>query len=154
MRMLDAHRLLALIAVATLPAIPAWAGGTLETDELAPLLRQRPQEVAAIRREFLLGDSAFAQVRIGSHFKHLGGARMGPYEVRLTPRASGEHPERVLWICTSARFLDRRGRDIAEIDNAMLRAVRVRETVTLLQVLDDGAARTCPGSAGTGKTTG
>lgn len=145
--MLGPRRLLALIAMAALPGAPTWAGGSLGTDELAPLLRQRPQEIAAIRKDHRLSDSAFAQVRFGSHFKHLGGARMGPYEVQLYPRASGEARERVLWICTQARFLDRGGREIAQIDDAILHAVRVKETVTSVQVLDKGAPRTCPGSS-------
>lgn len=121
---------------------PAWAGGSLGTDDLAPLLRQRPKEMAAIRAEYELSDAAFAWVRLGPHFPHLAGERVGPYQVKVHRRAAQESHERILWICTKARYLDSRGRELPE--RAIFDAVRVKETITAIRVQDANAPQSCP----------
>jgi len=121
---------------------PALAGGTLDTNELQPLLRQRPKQIAEVRASYELSDSAFAEVSLGSHFPHLGGERIGPYTVLLHRRAALEPRERQLLICTKARFLDRKGRELR--GDAIFDAARVTESITTMQVQDTGEPARCP----------
>src|ERR1043165_7957035 len=121
-------------ALLTLMLAPAWAGGSLETDELTPLLRQRSKEIAAIKAEYELSDAAFADIRFGNHFTHLDGARAGPYVVRLHRRAAAEPRERALRICTKIRYFDPQGRQLSE--PKMFDAVRFQETITMILLRD------------------
>ncbi|MDR7331001.1 hypothetical protein [Roseateles asaccharophilus] len=127
-----------LLAAAYLPAI---AGGTLETKGLAPLFRQQPTQMADVRAAYELSDSAFAEARLGTHFTHLGGTRIGPYSVRLHRHERQEPRERELLICTKVSYLDRQGREL--LGDAAFEAVHVKEIVTTMQVQDIGAPRRC-----------
>ena len=119
------------------------AGGTIGLDEIDPLLRQRP----ALRR-FLMSSlefesTAMAAVRLGSHFEHLGGARIGPCLLQGRPRGSknGEPLEVVL--CTQPRFLDAAGEVAAE----ETKATRVEEKlmeVVLREAHSKPAIPSCP----------
>jgi hypothetical protein len=133
---------LLLGALLVLMLTPARAGGSLGTDELATLMQQRPKEIAAIRAEYELSDAAFADIRFGNHFTHLGGARAGPYIVRLHRRAALEPRERELRICTTARYFDRQGRELP--GRKMFDAVRIEETITAVLVRDINERKECP----------
>ncbi|KQV61029.1 hypothetical protein ASC95_06330 [Pelomonas sp. Root1217] len=128
-------------ALLALMLMSARAGGSLGTDELAILLEQRPKEIAAVRTEYELSEAAFADIRFGNHFIHLGGARAGPYTVRLHRRAALEPRERELRICTTARYFDRRGRELS--GRKMFDAVRIEETITAVLVRDIDERKEC-----------
>ncbi|MEO6279966.1 MAG: hypothetical protein ABIP59_19355 [Roseateles sp.] len=121
---------------------PALAFGTLGTDDLLPLLQQRPKQMAEVRAAYELSDSAFAETRLGSHFRHLSGARIGPYTVQLHRRAALEPRERQLLICTKTRFLDRKGRELRQ--DAIFDAVRVKEEITTMLIQDTSEPARCP----------
>jgi len=89
-----------------------------------------------------LSDSAFAETRLGSHFVHLGGARVGPYTIRAT--APDDHEVDVV-LCTTYRFLDEHGHVLPE--GKMESATRIDERLeaVLLQDIQEEQGRPkCP----------
>jgi hypothetical protein len=113
----------------------SFAGGSLGSDELLPLLAQKPEIRDAILSSLVLSDSAFGEVRLGSHFTHLGGERLGPYTIRAKVKQSGKPIQLVL--CTTSRFLSQSGRPLSEDD--MFDAVRVEEKLDFVMLRDAGA---------------
>lgn len=105
-----AHLVIAVALIAA--AAPCHAGGTLGTGELVPLLSQKPDVYEALSAAFELKDSAFAWVRLGSHYEHLGGRRLGPYEIEAKVRASGK--KIIVVLCTEAAYFDERGEGSAK----------------------------------------
>lgn len=71
-------------------ATPCWPGGTMGTSELQGLLDQQPAARDALLATVRLSDSAFGEVRFGSHFVHLGGMRAGPYTIPACSKARNE----------------------------------------------------------------
>lgn len=137
-----------LVAAATLLCAPAIcsAGGTLGTEQVDALLQQWPTVRAFLTASLEMEDSAFAEIRLGSHFKHLGAWRLGPYTVRARPRspAAGASPIRVV-VCTEARFIDEAGKVIKEDSDALFDAARVEETLTAVMIEEDNyAPPVCP----------
>ncbi len=114
---------------------PTLAGGTLDTNELRPLLQQQSGVYEALTSSLNLAETAYAEVRLGSYFLHLGGARVGPYTIKATLKQSRKDIEVVL--CTRARFLAHDGSELpspgsenaARIDERLV-AVMLRETST------------------------
>lgn len=88
-------------------ASQCFAGGTMNAEELKQLIGQKPAIGEALAYSFELSDSAYAEIRLGSHFKYLGGARVGPYTIQATLKTS--HKRIFVILCTKARFLDDRG---------------------------------------------
>jgi hypothetical protein len=60
---------------------------------------------------------------MGSHFTHLGGTRIGSYEVMARARGSNGPFNVHVVICTATDFLDKRGR-VTKDESA---AVKIRE---------------------------
>lgn len=116
-------------------ATSGFAGGSLGTDELLPLLAQKPEIRDAILSSLVLSDSAFGEVRLGSDFTHLGGERLGPYTIRAKVKQSGKPIQIVL--CTTRQFLSQSGRPLSE--NDMFDAVRVDEKLDFVMLRDAGA---------------
>lgn len=108
------------------------AGGTLGTEELEPLMAQKPNVYAAITSSLVLSESALAETRLGSHFPHLGGARIGPYTIRATTQ-DGRSIEVVL--CTSYRLLDGKGRPVSEAMLESAETIDERLEAVLIQEL-------------------
>lgn len=88
------------------------AGGTLGTDELSPLIAQMPVIRDLLYSSVILSDSAYAEVRLGPHFKKLGGARMGPYSIEAKSKKDGS--TLVVILCTKVRFLSSSGKELPE----------------------------------------
>lgn len=91
----------------------------------------------------VLSDSAFAEIRPGPHFVHLGGARVGPYTIRATLKQSRREVEVIL--CTKARFLDEQGFELLE--DRRMQATRIEEklmTVMLKEPSTSPASPECP----------
>lgn len=99
------YALIALLAVGRV----CWAGGTLDESELMPLLSQKPQIREFIVENFDVPKGAWADVRVGSHFKHLGGKRLGPYTVEIRPKGRSTMSPVVLTLCTTYQFVGRDG---------------------------------------------
>lgn len=116
-------------------ATSSFAGGSLGTDELLPLLAQKPEIRDAVLSSLVLLDSAFGEVRLGSHFTYLGGERLGPYTIRAKVQQSGKPIQLVL--CTTSQFLSQSGRPLSEDD--MFDAVRVEEKLDFVMLRDAGA---------------
>lgn len=88
-------------------ASQCFAGGTMNTEELKQLIAQKPAIGETLAYSFELSDSAYAEIRLGSHFTHLGGARVGPYTIQAALKPS--HKRIVVILCTKARLLDEQG---------------------------------------------
>ena len=114
-----------LIAIS---AGPCLAGGTLDSKELEPLIRQQPTVREALLSSLVLSNSAYAELRLGSHFIHLGGARVGPYTIKATLKES--HKEVEVILCTKARFLDDQGSELLE--DKRMQATRIDEKLIIV----------------------
>jgi hypothetical protein len=128
----------ALAFLLVMPAV-ALAGGTLAFSELVPLLRQRPQLSGFLFQAYRLPNSAFAAVRLGSHFPHLGGSRLGPYMLQVQPRDSSAAAGALISLCTRHVFLDRSGNPLPESDAAPMQATAVREELTAVVIREPAA---------------
>lgn len=113
-------------------SLPCLAGGTLDTDELVPLLSQKPAVYAAILDSYELRDSAWAWVRFGDPYPNLAGARLGPYEIEATTKQS--HKKVVIVLCTKATYFDAAGRTLSGTNEE--NATRVTETLTAVMLQD------------------
>jgi hypothetical protein len=128
-----------LIAVTIFIAKPSFAPVSLDLDDIAPLLRQKPE----LSRPFLAAyelSATVSGVRLGRHFTHLGGGRIGPYDIEARARGShGPYNLRVL-VCTQSTFVDERGRKTADIFDA----ANVKETLTGFIVEPSDGKIACP----------
>src|SRR5438094_6421724 len=106
-----------------MPAV-SFAPGSLETLSLSQLLGQRPELTRPFLATFELEGSATG-TRLGPHFMHLGGARIGPYEVMARARGSTDSFNVRVIICTAIEFLDRGGK-VTKLESA---AVGARESL-------------------------
>ena len=120
---------------------PCFAGATLGTNELEILLRQQPAVHEALESSIKLSETAYAETRLGPHFAHLGGARVGPYTVRGMLKQS--HKEIELVLCTEADFIDAGGAKLTEA--VFENAVRVEERLTAVVLRERSDPRpACP----------
>lgn len=84
------HRFIIAVLLANasfLLTAPLYAGGSLGFDEIRPMLERNKLG------QWLLNNLDFEDgaggTRLGHHWKHLGGARQGPYNVTATLKGSG-----------------------------------------------------------------
>jgi hypothetical protein len=126
---------LLFIAALILPRLCA-AGGTLGTEELGRLIAQMPVVRDLLGSSVRLSDSAFAEVRLGPHFKNLGGARMGPYTIQATSKKDGS--ALVVVLCTKARFLNSAGQELPEA--RIEEAASIDEKLTGVMLLQEDSA--------------
>jgi hypothetical protein len=116
------------------------AGGTVGLDEVDRLLRQRPSLRSFLMSSLQLESTVMAALRLGPHFEHLGGARVGPYLLEGRPKGSkdGEPLEVVLY--TQVQFLDAEGKVAAEETEA----TRVEERLTVVMLREAHSKPTIP----------
>ncbi|HEV7429455.1 MAG TPA: hypothetical protein VGQ46_24130 [Thermoanaerobaculia bacterium] len=130
-----------LVVLALFLAKSSFAPGSLEVDEIASLLRQKPD----LSRPFLAAydlSTTISGVRLGGHFSRLSGGRIGPYEIQARARGSkGSYDLRVL-VCTQATFVDDHGKKTEDIFDA----ADVKETLTGFIVQPSGGKIECPSS--------
>ncbi|THB71717.1 MAG: hypothetical protein D6E12_00820 [Desulfovibrio sp.] len=120
---------LALPVLATLMALPAWAGGSFHVDQLWPLLEQQPAVAQWVAQGLELNESGFA-MRIGQEVNpNLGGMRVGPYMILAKPKDSEGPFTLELTIETHMECLDESGNPV-DID----KAVTINETFKSLTV--------------------
>lgn len=117
------HRL--FIAALIVPKL-CIAGGTLATARLDRLIGQMPAVQDLLSSSVHLSDSAYAEVRLGPHFKTLAGARIGPYTVQATSKKDGS--ALLVVLCTKTRFLNNTGQELAE--------ARIEEAVSIDEKLN------------------
>lgn len=126
---LSARRAPFAVFLVAIWANTCWAGGTVGQREVLELLSQKPALKEFIVQGFDLPDSAWADIRLGSHFEHLGGTRLGPYTLDIRVRNMPDSPRLKLTVCTKAQFLDDAGRFISEDAPELFGAAAVRETL-------------------------
>ena len=140
------RRILLALAIALLP-MTCLAGGSVEFGQVARLLRQSPQVRVALLKSLELPDTAYADIRLGPHFKHLSAYRLGPYsfEARVKGSAAGSGTVTVT-LCTAHEFLDAKGKVLPEGSDLEFDATRVRERVTGILLRDSTGDDTagCP----------
>jgi hypothetical protein len=112
------------------------AGGTLGTDELGLLISQMPVVRDLLSSSVRLSDSAFAEVRLGPHFKNLSGARMGPYTIQATSKKDGS--ALIVVLCTKTRFLSSTGQELPEA--RIEEAASIEEKLTGVMLRQEGSA--------------
>jgi hypothetical protein len=132
-------RSLVALAVWAMP-YSTYAGGTIDLHELDSLLSEQPDATKALRSSLEFPATAWAEVRLGSHFKVLSGARMGPYSFKARVRSSNREVEVVL--CTTGRFLDSKGEKLP--DSQMFEAARLEEHLVTLLLRDVSTTRGAP----------
>ena len=138
---ISSHVCCSLVALAVW-AMPysTYAGGTIDLHELDSLFSEQPEATKALRFTLEFPAVAWAEVRLGSHFKALGGARMGPYSFKARVRSSNHEVEVVL--CTSGRFLNSKGEELPE--SQMFEAARLEEHLVTLLLRDVSTTRGAP----------
>ncbi|MCP9927774.1 hypothetical protein [Cyanobium sp. CH-040] len=132
-----------LACLAGAPA--ARAGGTLAFTELLPLLRGKPQLSGVLFQAYRLPASAFAAVRLGPHFTHLGGRRLGPYLFEAQPLNPATGGAVLISLCTQPQFLDRAGRPLPAGEDPPIEARDVREDLTAIVIREPSAISAGPG---------
>jgi hypothetical protein len=117
------------------------AGGTVGLAEIEPLLRQRPALRDFLTSSLELDNTVMAAVRLGSHFEHLGGARVGPYLLQGKPKGSKKGEPLEVVLCTQSRFLDAAGKVAAD----ETKAARVDEQLTVVMLRETHSVPAIPG---------
>lgn len=132
--------------LALLPAL-GHGGGTMDEAELLELLKQKPQIREFILQNFDMPKGAWGAVRIGSHYPHLGGKRLGPYTIQVAPKGRTELSPIVITLCTANTFYDASGKALPADSRDEYLAVRVQEkllSVQLRQASEAFMAPACP----------
>lgn len=136
----DLMRIKSAILVSFLVPGLAIAGGTLSTSELDVLIKQMPVVRDFLRSSLRFSDSAYAEVRLGPDFVNLSGARTGPYTIDA--RSAKDGVPLVVVLCTSTRFLDKKGRQLP--DAQITQAVSIEEKLTGVMLRQEGNDATQP----------
>ena len=111
------HRLaLAAAGLALFYVGSAYAGGSVQLDELKPVFSRSLQLSVEVDKELAsknmeAGSITCSAVRLGRQWEHLGGARVGPYEC--------DFGDRKLTVTTQPSFFDRRGVQIQSSDRSV-----------------------------------
>jgi hypothetical protein len=131
---------LILGVVLVLMAKTAFAPGTLDLDEISALLSQQPRIFRALTTGFEIQKTAIG-VRLGNHFTHLGGKRIGPYTLWARPRGSAGPFDIEIQVCTSVTFLNSTGRATDDI----IDAAQTKEVLRSFVVQLESGKVACPG---------
>ncbi|MEA5098161.1 MAG: hypothetical protein VB032_06475 [Burkholderiaceae bacterium] len=134
-----------LAAVALAAASLCHAGGSVAFEDVERLMRAQPATHQWLVSTLELPETADAAIRFGHHFRHLGGARIGPYTFRAKVKGTIPPVELEVTVCTGADFYDQAGQRVSTALEKT--AVRVQEKLTAVLVRDvreDGAATVCP----------
>jgi hypothetical protein len=144
-------RLLPALAAAVVP-LTCLAGGSVAFGDIERLLDRTPQ-LKRVLQSFEPVSSAYAEVRLGPQFKHLGGKRLGPYTFEAHPKIDSDPVSRsagagivYVTLCTTYRFVDRAGKVLPQGSDKEFDATQVREQVTavVLRESEGSASVNCP----------
>lgn len=125
------QRLLLMLVSGLLP-LTCIAGGTIEFKQINRLLQQKPQLSSILLQSIDLPSSAYAEVRLGSHFKHLSAFRLGPYTFQARPKGSKGSGTITVTLCTQYQFLDSSGKVIPQGSDREFDAMQVQEQLTAI----------------------
>jgi Ran GTPase-activating protein (RanGAP) involved in mRNA processing and transport len=117
------------------------AAGTVGLADIDPLLKQKPEIRNYLMSTLDMDSTVMAAVRFGSHVKHLGGARMGPYIIQARPKTPKNAAPLEVVLCTDARFFDESGNTTEDEANA----ARLEEKLTVVMLRAAGSAPAIPG---------
>ena len=121
------------------------AGGTVDFAHVDRLLEQKPEIRAVLLRTLTMPNDAYAMVRLGPHFKHLGGSRLGSYTFDAMPK-DGKGPAVQVTLCTTPLLLDKSGNTLSSDQDRYFSATQIRELLNavVLRAAGTSAAATCP----------
>jgi hypothetical protein len=108
----------------------AFAGGSLPGKDVEKILQRDPKLWEFLSKTMDFSDTAWG-VRCGKHWPLMGGARIAPYSIDVTPKGTKGAPFTLTVECEQ-RFFDKDNKEIplenGEItDDIILRAARVEE---------------------------
>lgn len=93
-------------------AVPALAGGSfIFQEDLEPLL-EKDRRIGAFIMKSMDFDDVGDATRLGRHFSHLGGKRIGPYSVYAKTKGSTGPYNLIVTVKTEATFIDEDGRPL------------------------------------------
>ena len=125
-------------------AAPSFAGGTLGTDQLVSLMRQKPAVYDALKKSLTFSESAWASVRFGDPWPNLEGARMGPYQIEATIKGSKEKV--VVVLCTKPTYFDNSGHKLPDLTEKAASFSEELTAVILQQPAESDQEPICPGN--------
>jgi len=139
------QRILLALAFALIP-LTCIAGGSVEFEQIDRLLQQTPQIRLTLRQSLDLPSSAYAEIRLGPHFKHLSAYRLGPYTFQAHAKGSASSNAIFVTLCTTYQFLDNSGKVLPRDSDAEFDAAQVQERVTgvVLRESAGDTAASCP----------
>jgi len=129
--------------VVLLPAAVAYAGGSVDLEQVTDILKQRPELSRYLLATLEFEDAPNANIRLGPQFKHLSGGRMGPYRLMAKPKGQKGKATIEVTVCTDPSLLDAKGKPTDD----ELEAVSVKEkllSVIIRDVRDKGNELNCP----------
>ena len=131
--------------LAALVPVTCLAGGSVAFGDIDRLLARTPH-LKRVIQSFEPTGSAYAEVRLGPQFKHLGGQRLGPYTFEAHPKGSAGGGIVYVTLCTTYRFADRAGKLLPQGSDKEFDATQVREQVTavVLRESEGSASADCP----------
>lgn len=88
---------------------PAIAGGSVEWSQVEPTVAENPAVYNFVNAALQINPHGMAS-RFGWHQKHLGGARIGPYEFSAHRKGIAGPDDLTLTVCTVPTFYDENGR--------------------------------------------
>ncbi len=94
----------------------AFAGGSVGFDQAARVISQDSKVERFVREVLDVRQDGIA-VRLGPHFKHLGGARVGPYSFEARIKGSKDYTLEIT-VCTEIHWIDAAGKDAADTFSA------------------------------------
>jgi len=109
-------------------------GGTLDFAKVEQLLREQPATYRWLSTTLVFPSSAYAGVRLGSHFPAIGGAHIGPYSFLAERRGAGPTSRIEVTVCTRYRLLDAQGVELPESD--LEKATKIDEHLLAILVRD------------------
>jgi hypothetical protein len=122
-----------VLLITLLTAGEVSAGGTVDYHAVRHLLRQQPAIERVITSSVDVASTGVA-VRLGNHWKHLGGTRIGPYVFAARARnSSGERFDLV--ICTQTTFARSSGQPTMDPNEA----VSVKERLVSVDLMPAGS---------------
>jgi len=131
------------LAMALFP-LTCSAGGTVEFEHIDRLLQQKPQVRAFLLESLAMPGSAYAEVRLGPHFKQLSAYRLGPYTLQAQRKGGSAHGAVLVSLCTKYQFLDDSGKVISAGTDQELNAAQVQEELTAVVLREIGESNTAP----------
>lgn len=123
-----------VLAAICLGTVYSSAGGSLDTKQVTDILKKDTVIWTQVLAPFELDTTAWG-LRCGTHWPHLGGARIAPYTVLMRPKGAVEY-SLLLTVECEQRFIDKNGKELAKdangsvTDEIINQSVRVEEKVS------------------------